>query len=147
MTDINIELCPRTLQGQRCRIASRSPWKNSFKYCSSNYIQYLYRYTIFISSTDSSQSLPCPFLTGRPGSPGPKGMGGNTGIRPNRGHFITRHSQSRNVPSCPQGTVELWRGFSILFSMGNGHAHHQDLGRFLMSCTMQPQIKSLREHV
>lgn len=55
-------------------------------------------------------------------------MEGSIGVVPNRGHFITRHSQSRDVPGCPAGTFELWRGYSMLYAQGNERAHHQDLG-------------------
>ncbi|KAI2527248.1 collagen type IV alpha 3 chain, partial [Homo sapiens] len=50
-----------------------------------------------------------------------------------RGFVFTRHSQTTAIPSCPEGTVPLYSGFSFLFVQGNQRAHGQDLGT-LGSC-------------
>ncbi|MCL4140345.1 UNVERIFIED_CONTAM: hypothetical protein GTU68_017613, partial [Idotea baltica] len=44
------------------------------------------------------------------------------------GVLLVRHSQSIEVPSCGQGQVQLWEGYSLLYVEGNERAHHQDLG-------------------
>ncbi|GFO06154.1 collagen alpha-1(iv) chain [Plakobranchus ocellatus] len=70
--------------------------------------------------------------TGAPGSAGIKGYQGDRGQPgvPSTGPGIlfTRHSQDSMSPICPDGTTELWQGYSLLFVMGNGRSHGQDLG-------------------
>jgi len=51
-----------------------------------------------------------------------------SGLAPSRGFTITRHSQSTQVPSCPDGMQQLWSGYSLLYVQGNGRAAGQDLG-------------------
>ena len=63
---------------------------------------------------------------GLPGSPGLQGEPG--GVVPT-GYLLVRHSQSTNVPQCPQGYAKLWDGFSLLYIEGNERAHNQDLGK------------------
>ena len=57
---------------------------------------------------------------GRPGLPGPVGVG--VGI------IVVRHSQNSSIPSCPRSYKELWKGYSLMYTVGNGLAHSQDLG-------------------
>ncbi|NWW62844.1 CO4A3 protein, partial [Ifrita kowaldi] len=45
-----------------------------------------------------------------------------------RGFIFTRHSQTTKIPSCPQGTSQIYVGYSLLFVQGNERAHGQDLG-------------------
>lgn len=33
------------------------------------------------------------------------------------------------VPECPENTVQLWSGYSLLHFMGNAKSHGQDLGK------------------
>lgn len=40
-----------------------------------------------------------------------------------------RHSQTSEVPTCPENTVRLWTGYSLLFVQGNSRAAGQDLGK------------------
>jgi integrin beta 8 len=86
--------------------------------------------------------LPGPKGTfGALGMPGPVGSAGPSGVpgidgrdaaagpppKP-RGFFFTYHSQTSQVPDCPEGTLQLWDGYSLLHIMGNAKAHGQDLG-------------------
>ena len=41
---------------------------------------------------------------------------------------MVKHSQSTTVPFCESGQVELWKGYSLLYTEGNEKAHNQDLG-------------------
>lgn len=88
-----------------------------------------------------------PGIPGAPGTPGSRGMAGNEG-RPGdmgprgtpgdpgapgqayarAGLLITRHSQESREPECPQNTVKLWDGYSLLYFSGNEKSHQQDLG-------------------
>ncbi|NXL50704.1 CO4A3 protein, partial [Podilymbus podiceps] len=45
-----------------------------------------------------------------------------------KGFIFTRHSQSTKIPSCPNGTSQIYVGYSLLFVQGNEQAHGQDLG-------------------
>lgn len=69
---------------------------------------------------------------GLPGYPGTRGDQGNSGQQglagTGPGIIFTRHSQDSNVPECPGSTYSLWEGYSLLFVMGNGRSHGQDLG-------------------
>lgn len=40
-----------------------------------------------------------------------------------------KHSQSPQVPMCPQGMAKLWEGYSLLYVEGQEKAHNQDLGQ------------------
>lgn len=80
------------------------------------------------------------FLKGPPGFdglPGLKGKPGDTGPPATRitmrGFVFTRHSQTTEIPSCPEGTEPLYSGFSLLFVQGNEQAHGQDLGNVPVS--------------
>lgn len=44
------------------------------------------------------------------------------------GFLVTRHSQTVDVPSCPQGTSLIYDGYSLLYVQGNERSHGQDLG-------------------
>jgi len=66
---------------------------------------------------------------GRPGKPGPPGPDGNTGADAFDSHrMIVRHSQDARQPGCPQGAVQLWTGYSLMYTVGNDQPHVQDLG-------------------
>ncbi|KAK2488427.1 hypothetical protein MC885_004441 [Smutsia gigantea] len=79
-----------------------------------------------------------PGLPGQPGTrgldgpPGPDGLQGPPGPPGTssvvHGFLITRHSQTTDAPQCPQGTVQIYEGFSLLYVQGNKRAHGQDLG-------------------
>lgn len=61
------------------------------------------------------------------GDKGEKGNIGNPGL--NRLDIFAIHSQEESVPECPSGTTKLWDGYSLVFTIGNGYGHGQDLGR------------------
>lgn len=65
-------------------------------------------------------------LPGPDGLQGPPGPPGTSSIA--HGFLITRHSQTTDSPQCPQGTVQIYEGFSLLYVQGNKRAHGQDLG-------------------
>uniref|UniRef100_A0A3Q3WUJ2 Collagen IV NC1 domain-containing protein n=1 Tax=Mola mola TaxID=94237 RepID=A0A3Q3WUJ2_MOLML len=66
---------------------------------------------------------------GPPGSDGPQGLPGLPGsVSAAHGFLITRHSQGRDVPFCPDGTNLIYDGYSLLYVQGNERAHGQDLG-------------------
>jgi len=65
-------------------------------------------------------------FSGRPGAPGVPAVPSRP--PPNRGNFFTYHSQSDVIPTCPENTIQLWSGYSLLHFMGNAKAHGQDLG-------------------
>ncbi|KAB1253474.1 Collagen alpha-5 chain, partial [Camelus dromedarius] len=79
-----------------------------------------------------------PGLPGQPGTrgldgpPGPDGLQGPPGPPGTstiaHGFLITRHSQTTDAPQCPQGTIQIYEGFSLLYVQGNKRAHGQDLG-------------------
>uniref|UniRef100_F6XWL2 Collagen type IV alpha 5 chain n=2 Tax=Monodelphis domestica TaxID=13616 RepID=F6XWL2_MONDO len=73
-----------------------------------------------------------PGSRGVDGSPGPDGLPGLPGppgiLSLAHGFLITRHSQTTEIPQCPGGTVQIYRGFSLLYVQGNERAHGQDLG-------------------
>lgn len=68
------------------------------------------------------------------GPPGPKGLpglGGPLGLdwTPEVfGHYIVRHSQNDIIPACPNNYEVMWEGYSLMYTVGNGQAHAQDLG-------------------
>lgn len=78
---------------------------------------------------------------GPPGAPGPKaGLGdrGRTGLNGEpgpqgpsgiaEGFVIVLHSQNPFVPSCPSNYNKMWEGYSLMYTVGNGKSHSQDLG-------------------
>uniref|UniRef100_A0A8C6U3B8 Collagen IV NC1 domain-containing protein n=1 Tax=Neogobius melanostomus TaxID=47308 RepID=A0A8C6U3B8_9GOBI len=68
-------------------------------------------------------------LPGPPGSDGPQGPTGPSGsVAVAHGFLITRHSQSTEVPYCPEGSNLIYDGYSLLYVQGNERAHGQDLG-------------------
>lgn len=68
-------------------------------------------------------------LPGPPGSDGPQGPPGLPGsVSAAHGFLITRHSQSTEVPFCPEGSNLIYDGYSLLYVQGNERAHGQDLG-------------------
>ena len=75
------------------------------------------------------------FPPGFPGPAGPRGFPGEPGLNglpgPQvlTGYFITRHSQTSQLPVCPFGTNLMWEGYSLLYVQGNERAHGQDLGK------------------
>lgn len=78
-----------------------------------------------------------PGLPGLPGPPGVPGIKGESGAKgttgPSGGDYLNgillvRHSQSLEVPGCPQGMNKIWDGFSLLYIEGNEKSHNQDLG-------------------
>ncbi|CAB0012722.1 unnamed protein product [Nesidiocoris tenuis] len=91
---------------------------------------------------DGLKGMPGPDgIEGYSGGIGPKyvtrllGMQGARGVPavaarrpPSRGFFFTYHSQTDMVPSCPQGSSELWNGYSLLWFTENHKSHNQDLG-------------------
>jgi len=66
---------------------------------------------------------------GLPGLPGPSGRHAVLPPPPKpKGNFIAVHSQTTQAPMCPNNTLPMWEGYSLLHIYGNGHAHGQDLG-------------------
>lgn len=70
---------------------------------------------------------------GLPGPPGPDGVPGQVGppgpSSMDHGFLVTRHSQTVEVPLCPQGTSLIYDGYSLLYVQGNERSHGQDLGK------------------
>ena len=62
-------------------------------------------------------------VAGSDGAEGPRGIDGYA-----EGYIIVRHSQDFTVPFCPSGYNKMWEGYSLLYTVGNGHSHGQDLG-------------------
>uniref|UniRef100_A0A4W4F904 Collagen IV NC1 domain-containing protein n=1 Tax=Electrophorus electricus TaxID=8005 RepID=A0A4W4F904_ELEEL len=70
-----------------------------------------------------------PGNPGLPGADGPQGFPGPPGTAvAAHGFLITRHSQSTEVPLCPNDTTTIHDGYSLLYVQGNERAHGQDLG-------------------
>ncbi|KAG7229288.1 hypothetical protein INR49_012946 [Caranx melampygus] len=65
---------------------------------------------------------------GIPGAPGDPGGSGHGGAR-RPGFLLVIHSQSVQVPRCPEGSSELWVGYSLVYLEGQEKAHTQDLGQ------------------
>lgn len=63
-----------------------------------------------------------PGHSGQIGPPGPPGPSYKDGF------VIVTHSQTTEIPNCPQNTQKLWDGYSLLYIEGNEKAHNQDLG-------------------
>lgn len=53
------------------------------------------------------------------------------------GFLVVKHSQSTTVPFCESGQVELWKGYSLLYTEGNEKAHNQDLGMYFIDLYSQ----------
>lgn len=70
------------------------------------------------------QPLGIPGLPGEPGEPGNRGA-----LR--SGFLLVIHSQSVQVPQCPEGSSQLWVGYSLVYLEGQEKAHTQDLGKCL----------------
>ncbi|CAL8281774.1 unnamed protein product [Lota lota] len=70
-------------------------------------------------------------FVGHQGPPGPAGEAGDPGFqRPaSSGYLLVIHSQSVEVPRCPEGSPPLWVGYSLVFLEGQEKAHTQDLGK------------------
>ncbi|CAL8348443.1 unnamed protein product [Arctogadus glacialis] len=70
-------------------------------------------------------------VVGAQGQTGPAGNPGNPGpITAFRaGFLLVMHSQSEDIPSCPDDMAALWVGFSLLYLEGQEKAHAQDLGQ------------------
>jgi len=69
-------------------------------------------------------------VAGKSGAAGPVGKPGDKGVDSTRsGHVIVRHSQDPRQPYCPQGFKEMWKGFSLMYTVGNGRSHMMDLGK------------------
>ncbi|KAM4605273.1 uncharacterized protein ACJ7VT_017550 [Polymixia lowei] len=64
------------------------------------------------------------------GPKGPRGQRGEPGA-PGRcaGFLLVIHSQSVEVPRCPEGDTELWAGYSLVYLGGQDKPHTQDLGQ------------------
>ncbi|XP_068456104.1 collagen alpha-4(IV) chain-like [Clinocottus analis] len=65
---------------------------------------------------------------GIPGPPGDPGSRGQGEASPS-GFLLTIHSQSVQVPQCPEGSSRLWAGYSLVYLEGQEKAHSQDLGQ------------------
>lgn len=69
---------------------------------------------------------------GHPGPPGPDGVPGQLGppgpSSMDHGFLVTRHSQTVEIPQCPEGTSPIYDGYSLLYVQGNERSHGQDLG-------------------
>lgn len=70
-------------------------------------------------------------LLGIPGAPGYQGPPGTVG-RVLSGFLLVIHSQSVEVPQCPEGSTQLWTGYSLVYLEGQEKAHTQDLGKFVI---------------
>lgn len=72
---------------------------------------------------------------GHPGPPGPDGVPGPVGqpgpSSMDHGFLVTRHSQTVDVPLCPEGTAPIYDGYSLLYVQGNERSHGQDLGEII----------------
>ncbi|CAG02171.1 unnamed protein product, partial [Tetraodon nigroviridis] len=84
---------------------------------------------------DGEQGLPGQLgergAVGAKGEPGPTGEPGLPGPRTllNYGFMLVRHSQTKQIPSCPMNMRVLWVGYSLLYLEGQEKAHTQDLGQ------------------
>lgn len=66
---------------------------------------------------------------GRNGVPGRHGITGAPGRFRPPGQLLVRHSQTVDIPQCPDGMRKLWDGYSLLYLEGSEKAHGQDLGK------------------
>ncbi|KAM6948630.1 uncharacterized protein FYW47_016575 [Aplochiton taeniatus] len=67
-------------------------------------------------------------LQGPPGPPGLPGEPGHAGTI-GSGFLLVIHSQSVEVPRCPQHSSQLWTGYSLAYLEGQERGHTQDLGQ------------------
>lgn len=68
-------------------------------------------------------------VNGKPGLPG-TGSTGAAGVDMFDSHrTVVRHSQDSRQPGCPFGTVTLWTGYSVMYTVGDNQAVSQDLGK------------------
>jgi integrin beta 8 len=58
-----------------------------------------------------------------------EGPAGPAGITEHLGITFARHSQMSTEPGCPVGTKKLWKGYSLLHTVGNNYHFAQDLGQ------------------
>ena len=72
---------------------------------------------------------------GDAGAEGDEGEGGECGCEkrpvPCKScdvHVVTRHSQTTEIPECPEGFKSLWSGYSLVMLEGNGYSLAQELG-------------------
>ena len=73
----------------------------------------------------------CNFLyLGARGLEGEVGRPGLPGFTTPSGFLLVRHSQSQELPKCPDGANEIWNGYSLLYIEGNERSQHQDLGKY-----------------
>jgi len=73
----------------------------------------------------------CDFLyLGARGLEGEVGRPGLPGFTTPSGFLLVRHSQSQELPRCPDGANQIWNGYSLLYIEGNERSHHQDLGKY-----------------
>lgn len=75
------------------------------------------------NGTDGSMGPAGP--SGAAGKGGPPGIPGAT----RAGWLLTRHSQTAEVPLCPDNHTALYSGYSFLQSHGNSYGRSQDLGK------------------
>lgn len=54
------------------------------------------------------------------------------------GYLLVVHSQSVQVPLCPDGSSQLWVGYSLVYLEGQEKAHTQDLGKGLQNGDNSP---------
>ncbi|XP_028649128.2 collagen alpha-2(IV) chain-like [Erpetoichthys calabaricus] len=68
--------------------------------------------------------------TGPQGLLGPAGNPGSPGLsrKTNFGFLLVMHSQTENVPKCPNDMTTLWNGYSLLYLEAQEKADSQDLG-------------------
>lgn len=83
-------------------------------------------YNTFCSHVLTSGPRGYPGPTGPDGVPGQVGPPGPSSM--DHGFLVTRHSQTVDVPQCPEGTSLLYDGYSLLYVQGNERSHGQDLG-------------------
>lgn len=79
-----------------------------------------------------------PSSSGFPGTIGPRGIPGSVGRSHSIGYTLVKHSQSTQIPMCPQGMAKLWEGYSLLYVEGQEKAHNQDLGMKTLSGSYEP---------
>lgn len=70
-----------------------------------------------------------PGMKGEPGQRGEKGMVGMAGLPGPSAYIMARHSQSSIRPRCPDGSVRLWDGYSLLYTEEDKNSANQDLGK------------------
>ena len=68
-------------------------------------------------------------MKGESGQDGLIGIQGTPGEPGSQFNLITLHSQTNSTPACPAGSTQLWTGYSMGFTDGDGFGHGQDLGK------------------